>query len=226
VRKQLKRPALQYKEVALSEYVIEIPNAATKEIPANWTLLSKYLFLSHNWIYLTETFRTKQYSRYHSPEIRAKLLQREQDKEAAAVEANKAWRAFLGEVCEYHSELRAVVNALGELDCLLSMAQVASRPEYSRPKFTTDGSIRIVAGRHPVAEVVRDEPFVPNSLILGGESPSVNIITGPNMGGKSSVVRMLALTCVMAQVGFYVPALSFSLTPVDCILTRMGGGFH
>ncbi len=117
------------------------------------------------------------------------------------------------------------MNSLAELDCIFGLAQVASQPGYTKPVFTNDGIISIVGGRHPMSEMVRSDPFVPNSLELGGRSPCVNIITGPNMGGKSSCVRMLALTCIMAQIGFYVPAQSLSLTPVDSVLTRMGGMF-
>ncbi|KAI0350070.1 hypothetical protein OH77DRAFT_1413634 [Trametes cingulata] len=217
IRKVLKKPALQYTTWNGEEYVVEIRKDERREIPPNWTLLSS----------------TKYVRRYHTPQVRTKLQERAQYKEALAAEARKAFLSFLSEITEKHyALLRDAVNKLAVADCLFSLAQVAAQEGYSRPTFVerkegdepggADDVLEIVDGRHPMIEALRTDPFVPNSLRMGGDQTRHKIITGPNMGGKSSVVRMTALCAIMAQVGSYVPAKSMKLNLLDGILTRMG----
>ncbi|KAL7283069.1 hypothetical protein ACG7TL_002493 [Trametes sanguinea] len=213
IRKLIKKPALQYTTWNGEEYVVEIRKDERRDIPANWTLLS----------------------RYHTPQVRAKIQERAQYKEALTAEAHKAYLSFLAEITEkYYTLLRDAVNKLAVADCLFSLAQVAAQEGYSRPEFvkgSSDGKapevadevLEIVEGRHPMIEALRTDPFVPNSLKMGGSETRHKIITGPNMGGKSSVVRMTALCAIMAQVGSYVPAKSMKLSLLDGVLTRMGG---
>ncbi len=178
--------------------------------------------------------------RLRSPEIIEKLQQRAQWKEALDAEANRAYRSFLEEISQHHyGLLRDAVNKLASADCLLSLAILASQQDFVRPQFSDDDVLEIVAGRHPMVEALRDSPFVPNTVQL---DPRHQVITGPNMGGKSSVVRMIALCIIvsshrlntadprlwtsllqMAQIGSYVPAESMKLAMVDGILVRMGG---
>ncbi|KAH9857640.1 muts domain V-domain-containing protein [Lenzites betulinus] len=215
IRKAIKKPALQYTVWMAEEYVVEIRKDERREVPATWTLLSS----------------TKMVRRYHTPEVRAKLQERAQYKEALAAAAHKAFLAFLAEITEkYYAILRDAVNKLAVADCLFSLAQVAARADYVRPQFVDrkeEGSregdvLEIVEGRHPMIEALRTDQFVPNSLRMGDDEARHKIITGPNMGGKSSVVRMTALCAVMAQIGSYVPAKSMKLSLLDGILTRMG----
>ncbi|KAI0373318.1 hypothetical protein BV20DRAFT_1104314 [Pilatotrama ljubarskyi] len=214
IRKVLKKPALQYTTWNGEEYVVEIRKDERREIPPNWTLLSS----------------TKYVRRYHTPQVRTKLQERAQYKEALAAEARKAFLSFLAEITEKHyALLRDAVNKLAVADCLFSLAQVAAQEGYSRPTFMegnepgcVEDILEIVEGRHPMIEALRTDPFVPNSLRMGGDESRHKIITGPNMGGKSSVVRMTALCAIMAQVGSYVPAKSMRLNLLDGILTRMG----
>lgn len=143
---------------------------------------------------------------------------------------------------DYYSALRDAVNKLATADCLLSLAHVALQENYVRPSFTDDDTLEIVDGRHPMVESLRSDPFVPNTIQMGGGQPRSKILTGPNMGGcvysvspvllltgavdrKSSCVRMIALIAIMAQIGSYVPASSVKLGLLDSILTRMGGTF-
>jgi DNA mismatch repair protein MSH3 len=139
--------------------------------------------------------------------------------------ANKAFLSFLEDIA--HSQyaiLRDTVNKLATIDCLLSLALVAMRNDYVKPQFTVEEDVlEIVDGRHPIVETLREDPFVPNSVVLGGSEPRNKIITGPNMGGKSSAVRMIALIAIMAQIGSYVPAAAVRLSMLDGVLTRMGG---
>lgn len=84
---------------------------------------------------------------------------------------------------KYYSVLRDAVNKLATADCLISFALVASQDNYVRPEFTDDNVLEIVEGRHPMVEALRSDPFVPNSVQMGGGKPGSKIITGPNMGG-------------------------------------------
>ncbi|KAI8998992.1 muts domain V-domain-containing protein [Trametes punicea] len=218
IRKVLKKPALQYTTWNGEEYVVEIRKDERREIPPNWSLLSS----------------TKYIRRYHTPQVRAKLQERAQYKEALAAEAHKAFLSFLAEITEkYYALLRDAVNKLAVADCLFSLAQVAAQEGYSRPTFMEGAGdaensndiqdvLQISDGRHPMIEALRTDPFVPNSLNMGGNDTRHKIITGPNMGGKSSVVRMAALCAIMAQVGSYVPAKSMKISLLDGVLTRMG----
>lgn len=173
-----------------------------------------------------DNFSTKNLRRYRTPEVKRKLQERAQFQEKLAAEANKAYLSFLGEIMdEHYTVLRNAVNKLAVVDCLFSLAEVASQGDYVKPEFVNDGSdvLEITAGRHPMVEMLRSDPFVPNSLCIGGKQSRTKVITGPNMGGKSSTVRMVALIALLAQIGSYVPAASVRLSPLDAILTRMGG---
>ncbi|KAI0781314.1 muts domain V-domain-containing protein [Trametes elegans] len=237
IRKVLKKPALQYTSWNGEEYVVEIRKDERRDIPANWTLLSRQVVLccTNAWRRNLTRFlsSTKYARRFHTPEVRAKLQERAQYKEALAAEAHKAYLSFLAETTDkYYALLRDAVNKLAVADCLFSLAQVAAQEGYVRPEFvdrkegkgdaTGEDVLEIIEGRHPMIEALRTDPFVPNSLSMGGGQARHKIITGPNMGGKSSVVRMTALCAVMAQIGSYVPAKSMKLSLVDGVLTRMG----
>ncbi|KIP07972.1 hypothetical protein PHLGIDRAFT_510551, partial [Phlebiopsis gigantea 11061_1 CR5-6] len=213
VRKELRRPALQYSTVAGEEYLLEIRKADLPEVPPDWRLISS-----------TRTVR-----RLRTPGIITKLEERAQLKEALEESANRAYRSFLGEISQNHyAVLRDAVNKLAVADCLCSLALVAVQEGYVRPEFVNDRDeaqggrtpLEIVEGRHPMIEKLRDEPFVPNTVCMHPQGHKV--ITGPNMGGKSSVVRMIALCAIMAQIGSYVPAESMKLGMLDGILIRMG----
>lgn len=146
--------------------------------------------------------------------------------DASQAEARAAYSDFLSEIARAHyAPLRHAVNQLAAADCLLSLAQVAMRDGYVRPEFVDEDALDIVAGRHPMVEALRDDPFVPNDVGMGRGSPRSKIITGPNMGGKSSCVRMVALIAIMAQIGCYVPAEAVRMSLLDSVLTRMGGEY-
>lgn len=119
--------------------------------------------------------------------------------------------------------LKATAEALGTLDALLSFAKAAAEYGYSRPQLDTSGTLEIVGGRHPVVErLLRSEPFVPNDVHLGCDSTQLLILTGPNMAGKSTVMRQVALITVLAQAGSFVPAARARIGLVDRIFTRVG----
>jgi DNA mismatch repair protein MutS len=121
--------------------------------------------------------------------------------------------------------IRASAAAIAELDVTASLAQVAAENRYHRPSFSGDGEMRIMAGRHPVIERLAEQEaarFIPNDLFLNDSSDLIAIITGPNMGGKSTYLRQAALIAILAQMGSFVPAESARLPLIDRIFTRIG----
>src|SRR5271157_3867438 len=121
--------------------------------------------------------------------------------------------------------IRATATAVAELDVTASLAQVAAENRYQRPTFSDGGEMRIMAGRHPVIERIAEQEagrFIPNDLYLNDNADLIAIITGPNMGGKSTYLRQAALISILAQLGSFVPADSASLPIIDRIFTRIG----
>jgi DNA mismatch repair protein MutS len=121
--------------------------------------------------------------------------------------------------------IRATAAAVAELDVTAALAQVAAENRYQRPQFSDTGEMRIMAGRHPVIERLADTEsgrFIPNDLYLNDSTDLIALITGPNMGGKSTYLRQAALIAILAQVGSFVPAESATLPIIDRIFTRIG----
>ncbi|KAG6841688.1 hypothetical protein C0991_008326 [Blastosporella zonata] len=227
IRKLLRTPSLQWATNGKDEFLVEHRNSDNRPIPDHWILHSKYGSSYDKAREVTtnspSNYRTKVFSRHQPPIVREKLEERLQYQETLQAAANKAFSSFLEDIAlNHHSILRDAVNKLATCDCLLSLAQVALQQNYVRPTFTDDDTLEIVDGRHPMVEVLRPDPFVPNTIVMGGGKPRSKIITGPNMGGKSSCVRMVALIAIMAQIGSYVPATSVKMGLVDSVLTRMG----
>jgi DNA mismatch repair protein MutS len=121
--------------------------------------------------------------------------------------------------------IRATASAIAELDVTAALAQVAAENRYQRPQFSESGEMRILAGRHPVIERLAEQDagrFIPNDLYLNGTTDLIAIITGPNMGGKSTYLRQAALIAILAQIGSFVPAEAATLPIIDRIFTRIG----
>ena len=125
-----------------------------------------------------------------------------------------------------HAErIRLLAGAIAEIDLNAGLAQVAAENRYTRPRFTQGGELRIAAGRHPVIEqlALRDaQRFIPNDVSLDSSGEYLAIITGPNMGGKSTYLRQVALISILAQMGSFVPADEAALPIVDRVFTRIG----
>jgi DNA mismatch repair protein MutS len=120
------------------------------------------------------------------------------------------------------ARLQLVAQIVAELDVLASLAEVAAREGYVRPELTDDFSLEITAGRHPVVErMMPREKFIPNDVTLTEDARMI-ILTGPNMAGKSTVLRQVGLIVVMAQVGSFVPANKARIGIVDRLFTRVG----
>ena len=126
-------------------------------------------------------------------------------------------------IAEQIEGIQRTAQALKELDVFQSLSRAASENRYVRPSITTDGTLSIIEGRHPVVERnMKDGGFIPNDTLLDGNENRMMIITGPNMAGKSTYMRQVALICLMAQIGSFVPAREASLPVCDRIFTRVG----
>lgn len=127
-------------------------------------------------------------------------------------------------ICDYIQPIQHNAQLIARLDCLSAFAKVALRNGYCRPELNEGYAIEIKAGRHPVIEqqLPLDQSFVPNDVFLDNEAQQILMITGPNMAGKSALLRQTALICLMAQMGCFVPADSAHLGLIDKVFTRVG----
>lgn len=122
---------------------------------------------------------------------------------------------------QHVSEIQIIAKMIAEIDTLVSLAVVAEKNNYVRPKLNQTKEIKIINSRHPLVEKVMNEEFVPNDIILNEET-NILIITGPNMAGKSTYLRQLAIISIMAALGSFVPAESAEIFIFDQIFTRIG----
>lgn len=118
--------------------------------------------------------------------------------------------------------LQKISSNIASLDVLSSLAELASQRNYCRPEVNFEDSIKIGEGRHPIIEVTNEDPFIPNNSYADREEDQILIVTGPNMGGKSTYLRQVALICILAQMGSFVPAKEAVIGAVDRIFTRIG----
>ena len=125
-------------------------------------------------------------------------------------------------VAEALSRVQATAAALAVADVIASFAEVSSKNNYCRPTLNNNGSLNIASGRHPVVEQLSSMPFVPNDTVLDINANRCAIITGPNMAGKSTYMRQVAVIVLMAQIGCFVPAVSAEVPITDAIFTRVG----
>jgi DNA mismatch repair protein MutS len=127
------------------------------------------------------------------------------------------------EVIKRRATIQQVALFLASLDCLMNLAEIADQNNYCRPEINDSQDIIIEDGRHPVVEkMITGERFVPNSIKIDNEENQILIITGPNMAGKSTVLRQVAIMVLMAQIGSFIPAARASMGITDRIFTRVG----
>ncbi|EJD51320.1 DNA mismatch repair protein Msh6 [Auricularia subglabra TFB-10046 SS5] len=189
-------------------YIVQVPAAKTKKVPSDWV----------------QTNSTKAMKRYDVPDLAPLIrkLKEARENRTAAINSFKS-RVFAAFDADRGIWLRAV-RMLAELDCLFSLAKASEaigatcRPEIVESDVA---SVEFKNLKHPALCLKRDE-FIPNDVALGGSKPRVMLLTGPNMGGKSTLMRMTAAGVIMAQLGMLLPADSARISPVDAIMTRMG----
>ncbi|KAM9330959.1 DNA mismatch repair protein Msh3, partial [Gastrophryne carolinensis] len=209
IRRTLRNPSLSYTTVSGQEFLIEVKNSLVSSVPSDWVTVSS----------------TKAVTRFHSPFIVENYRWLNRLREQLVLDCNTEWLQFLDKFGEHYYSLSKAVHLLATADCIFSLAEVAKQGDYCRPTVHDQKSeICIKNGRHPVIDLLLEEQnqYVPNSTNLSEDAERVMIITGPNMGGKSSYIKQVALITVMAQMGSFVPAEEVTVGVVDGIFTRMG----
>ena len=189
-------------------YYLEVRNTYKDKVPADWV---RKQTLANAERYITQELK----------EYEEKILGAE-DK-ILALEA-KLFGELVMSMQEFIPQIQIDANLLARLDCLLSLAKAAEEHRYVRPTVDSTGVIDITAGRHPVIEtqLPPGESYVPNDIHLDPDGQQIMIITGPNMAGKSALLRQTALIVLLAQIGSFVPAEAAKIGLVDKIFTRVG----
>lgn len=163
----------------------------------------------------------KHVERYTTTELKA-FEDKALSSEARALQREKVlYEALLNTISQELFALQLTFQQVAELDVLVNLAERAETLGYQPPVFSRHADLKITAGRHPVVEAAQSTAFVPNDLALTAEAKTL-IITGPNMGGKSTYMRQVALICLMAHIGSFVPAREAIIPPLDRIFTRIG----
>jgi DNA mismatch repair protein MutS len=188
-------------------YYIEVPHAQTKSVPAHYVRKQTLVNAER---YITDELK----------QFETKVLSAEEQRAVIELEIFNALRQ---EVAGLSAAIQKTAAFLSQLDCLMALAETADQNDYCRPAINTQGQLRIDGGRHPVVEkMISAERFVPNDLALDDVEQQIMIITGPNMAGKSTIMRQAALTVIMAQMGSFVPAARADIPITDRIFTRVG----
>ena len=162
--------------------------------------------------------------RFTTPELKeleTKIL--EADERILALEKD-IFERLRALASSHAARIKATAAAVAELDLTVALAELARENRYTRPRFST-GELKVIAGRHPVIEKLAEKDaqrFIPNDLYFHPETEFVSVITGPNMGGKSTYLRQAALLVILAQMGSFVPAESALIPIVDRVFTRIG----
>ena len=189
-------------------YYFEVYNTHKDKVPPEWTRKQT----------LTNA------ERYITPELKEyedKILGAEERIMALEIEL---YNKLIYTVTEYVQPIQYDAQIIANIDCLLSFAEIALKNNYCRPQINTNDIIDIKAGRHPVIEtqMTPGNEYISNDIFLDKESQQIIIVTGPNMSGKSALLRQTALIVLMAQMGSYCPAKSAEIGIVDKIFTRVG----
>ena len=189
-------------------YYIEVRNAHKDKVPEEWIRKQTLVNAER---YITEELKVYEQKILGAEE---KILLLEQ----------RLFQELILEMGAYILPIQTNAQILGRIDCLLSFATVAEKHNYCKPSINEGTKLNISKGRHPVIEQAMPlgEPYVANDLMLDPESQQIMMITGPNMSGKSALLRQTALIVLMAQMGCFVPAESAEIGVVDKVFTRVG----
>jgi len=189
-------------------YYIEVRNTYKDRVPAEW--IRKQTLVD------AERYITQELKEYES-----KILGAEE--KILAIET-RLFSELIQSLAEYIEAIQLNANLIAQLDCLLSFARISKENRYCKPEVTDSQILDIKEGRHPVIETVLPigESYIPNDVYLDVEKQQIIIITGPNMAGKSALLRQVALITLMAQCGCFVPAKVAKIGVVDKVFTRVG----
>jgi DNA mismatch repair protein MutS len=188
-------------------YYIEISKGQAERAPTHYT---RRQTLTNAERYITEELK----------QFEDKVLSA---RERSLLRERQLWEDLLDALNTQLHTLKQCASALAEIDVLCAFAERAQTLDWAQPELRTEPGLSIERGRHPVVEAVRSEPFEPNDLRLD-EHTRMLVITGPNMGGKSTYMRQNALIVLLAHIGSFVPAARAQIGPIDRILTRIGAG--
>jgi len=219
-RKTLGSNAICYRDNGKEIYQLEVP-VKIKDVPKNWDQMSA----------------TKQVKRYYSPELRKLVRNLQEARETHALIAKQVASRFYARFDQDYSNWLLAVNIISQLDCLISLARASQAlgSPSCRPTFISDPNARTAISftdlRHPTMLTTVSD-FIPNSIHLGGYSeesedattinPNINLLTGANAAGKSTILRMTCVAVILAQLGCHLPCESAILTPCDRIMSRLG----
>ncbi len=187
-------------------YYIDVPRSFTGEVPPEY--IRKQTTTS------SERYITEELKRLESRVLGAR--------ERLDALEYKLFDELRRRIADQLPRVQQTAQAIAQIDVLRSFAAVSVKARYVRPHITDNGVVDIRAGRHPVVESLQSAPFVPNDVHLDGETEKALLITGPNMAGKSTYMRQVALIVLMAQIGCFVPAERADIGVVDSIFTRVG----
>lgn len=200
-------PSLKIRYNRVFGYYIEVTKAHAKSVPADY--IRKQTLVGAE--------------RYVTPEIKALEEEVLAAEERQLVLEKLWWDRLVVHIVASAAPLRTLARALADLDVLVGFAEVAAKRGWVAPRMgPLGGPIRVRDGRHPIVEATTREAFVPNDVELDPETSQVVVLTGPNMGGKSTWLRQIALLCLLAQAGSFVPAAAAELAVIDRIFTRVG----
>lgn len=189
-------------------YYLEVTNAHKDKVPEEW--IRKQTLVN------AERYITEELKQYEEKILKA-------ESEISIIE-NRIYQELVSYVSQFIPAIQLNAQLVAQLDCLSNFARLAIANKYSRPSISEDLSIGIKQGRHPVIEqnLPLEEEYIPNDVFLDSESQQVLVITGPNMAGKSALLRQTALIVLMGQMGSYVPAGHAKIGIVDKVFTRVG----
>ncbi len=210
-QKEIQRTGINSLKIGFNSvfgYFLEVTNSHKSKVPADWI---RKQTLSNAERYITEELK----------EYEQKVLGAE---EKIQVIEERIFAELLRFAKDYVVTIQLNASLIARVDCLLSLAEVATNNNYVKPEITDAFAIEITEGRHPVIEQQLDvsEKYVPNNIFIDNETQQILIITGPNMSGKSALLRQTALIVLMAQLGSYVPAAAAKIGLVDKVFTRVG----
>ena len=189
-------------------YYLEVRNRYKEQVPSNW--IRKQTLVN------AERYITEELKEYEN-----KILSAE---EKILTIENKIYNDLVLSISQFIKPIQINAYLISQLDCLLSFSLTAKKNNYCKPNINNSSNLIIKEGRHPVIEqqLEAGDPYIPNDIFLDRDKQQVMMITGPNMSGKSALLRQTALIVLMSQIGSYVPAKSAEIGLVDKIFTRVG----
>ncbi|MGI2262284.1 DNA mismatch repair protein MutS [Candidatus Cardinium hertigii] len=201
-------PSLKVAYNRVFGYYLEVSNAHKNKVPTDWI---RKQTLVHSERYSSEALKQYEAQILHAGE-EAQLLEQQ------------LYQALVAEAVEYIPQIQENAKYIAQLDCYLSFAKQACEYHYSKPMVDNGTLLHLKDNRHPVIEqrLPIDKTYTPNDIYLDPSSQQIIVITGPNMAGKSALLRQVALTVLMAQMGSFVPASAAQIGVVDKIFTRVG----